>query len=111
MARKSSPEIPHAPQKAARPALRSHPSAPGRDERLAEIEEIIARLSALRGRERDAVLAGAYRAAIDRLEALAYRTKKKPETHVLGLPTKGAAPPPAPEPPQRTLPLGAVSVS
>ena len=54
------------------------------------------------------MLAGAYRAAIDRLEALAYQLKTKSETHVICLPIKGAAPPTASEPPQRTLPLGPV---
>jgi hypothetical protein len=85
-------------------------SHPGRHEPLAEIEQIIAQVSALRDRERDSVLRGAYRAAIDRLEALAYRLKMKPETHVIGLPTQRIPPPPAPEPPQRTLPLGPVQV-
>jgi hypothetical protein len=69
---------------------------------------MISRLRKLRERERDSVLAGAYRAAIDRLEALAYRLKTKPETHVIGLPIKGTAPPTVPEPPQHALPLGPV---
>jgi hypothetical protein len=69
---------------------------------------MIARLR--KRRERDAVLASAYRGAIDRLEALADRLQTKPETHVVGLPIKRAAPPTAPEPPQRTLPLGPVPV-
>jgi hypothetical protein len=60
--------------------------------------------------ERDSVLQGAYRAAIDKLHALTYRIKVKPETHVIGLPAKQTAAPPAPEPPQRTLQLGPVIV-
>jgi hypothetical protein len=97
MARKNNPEIPQAP-----------PPAPSRDERLAEIEEMIAKLRKLHDRERDSILRGSYHAAINRLEALAYRMKVKPQAHVIGLPIKGKAPPPAPEPPQRTLPLGPV---
>jgi hypothetical protein len=85
---------------------RSQAPVPSRDYVLTEIGEIIARLSALEDHERDEVLRGAYRAAMERLSALAYRLKVKPETHVIGLPTKQTAPPPAPEPPQRTLPLG-----
>jgi hypothetical protein len=92
------------------PTPNSLPRTPGRDEPLAEIEEMLARLSALKDRERDSVLQGAYRAAIDRLHALTYRIKVKPETHVIGLPVKQTAPPPAPEPPQRTLQLGPVIV-
>jgi hypothetical protein len=55
-------------------------------------------------------LRGSYRAAIERLGPLAYRLNTKPEKHVIGLPVKQTAPPPAPEPPQRTLPLGPVPV-
>jgi hypothetical protein len=78
---------------------------------VAEVEEMIDRLSTLRDRERDADLRGSYRAAIDRLGALRYRLTVKPDTHVIGLPVKQTAPPPAPEPPpQRTLPLGPVPV-
>jgi hypothetical protein len=71
---------------------------------------MIARLSALHDRERDSILRGSYHAAIDRLGALRYRLQTKPETRVIGLPAKQTAPPPAPEPPQRTLPLGPVPV-
>jgi hypothetical protein len=98
------------PVKKPAPTPSSPPSAPGRTEPLAEIEEIIARLSTLKDRERDAILRGAYRAAIDRLEALAYRLKVKPETHVIGLPARQTAQPPAAEPLQRSLPLGPVPV-
>jgi hypothetical protein len=66
------------------------------------------RLTELRDREGDSALRGSYRAAIDRLGALAYRLRVKPEKRVVGLPLKQTAPPPAPEPPQRTLPLGPV---
>jgi hypothetical protein len=99
MARADKPKLLHDPEKAA-----------SRAEPLAEIEDMIARLRHLRERERDSVIASAYRGAIDRLEALAYRIKVKPETRVVGLPIKGAVRPTPPDPPQRTLPLGPVSV-
>jgi hypothetical protein len=54
------------PVKKPRSAPSSHPSAPGRDEPLAEIGEIIVRLSALRDRERDSVLRGSYRSGAER---------------------------------------------
>jgi hypothetical protein len=65
------------------PAPNSLPPASDRDEPLAEIEEMIARLSALRDRERDPILRGSYQAAINRLQALASRRKVKPETLTL----------------------------
>ena len=86
----------------------SSPSAPPHNDPLAEIDEMMSRLSELRDRERDEALRGAYRAAIDRLSALRYRLTTKPERRVIGLPVKQTAPPPTPEPPQRTLPLGPV---
>jgi hypothetical protein len=52
------------------PVPSSPPSAPGRDEPLAAIEEMIARLSALKDREHNPDLRGSYRAVIDRLGAL-----------------------------------------
>jgi hypothetical protein len=70
---------------------------------------MIAGLTKLHDRERDSVLRGSYRAVIDRLSALRYRLKTKPENHVIGLPLKQTAPPPTSEPPQRTLPLGPAS--
>ena len=89
-------------------APRSHLSAPVQDEPREIVQEMIAQLSVLRDRERDARLHGAYRAAVERLEELIYRLTTKPEKRVIGLPLKQTAPPPAPEPPQRTLPLGPV---
>jgi hypothetical protein len=73
---------------------------------------MIARLSALKDHERDGALRGSYRAAIDRLSALAYRINEaavRPRA-VVGLPARPTAPPPASELPQRTLPLGPVPV-
>ena len=61
---------------------------------LAEVEEIIARLRKLKDHERDTRLRGVYLASIERLEGLSYRLRK-PETHVIGLPARQAAPPPA----------------
>jgi hypothetical protein len=89
------------------PAPSSHPD---RDDPLADIEEMIARLRKLKDHERDTRLRGAYLASIERLEGLSYRLRVKPETRVIGLPVKQTAPPLAPEPPQRTLPLGPVPV-
>jgi hypothetical protein len=43
------------------------------------------RLAQLRDRERDSVLVGSYRAAIERLSALVYRIKTRPERQVIGL--------------------------
>jgi hypothetical protein len=95
-------------KKPATPALPTAPAA-NRDDPLEIIEEMIATLSALKDRERDEALRGSYRAAIDRLSALRYRLRVKPETRVIGLSAiQTAAPPPTPEPPQRTLPLGPV---
>jgi hypothetical protein len=95
------------PMKKLAPALSSQPVG---DEPLAEIEVMIARLRKLKDHERDTRFVGAYRAAIERLEGLGYRLRVKPETRVIGLPVKQTAPPPAPERPQRTLPLGPVPV-
>jgi hypothetical protein len=78
-------------------------------EQQAAVEEMIATLKDLRQRTGDRALLGAYQAAIDRLDALAYRL------------TEAASPPaPAPKPPrsvgapaspQRNLPLGPVVVA
>jgi hypothetical protein len=88
-------------------------SVPSRDEVLAGIEEMMSRLAALQDRERDSDLRGAYRAAIDRLSALRYRLNEalaRPRA-AIGLPVQRTVPPPAaPEPPQRTLPLGPVPI-
>ena len=67
-----------------------------RGQLLAEVEEMIARLRKLKDHERDTRLRGVYLASIERLEGLSYRLRK-PETHVIGLPARQAAPPPAPE--------------
>jgi hypothetical protein len=73
---------------------------------IAAIEEMIASLKDLQLRTGDRALLGAYQAAIDRLDALAYR-----------LGEAGAKPAPAPKPisapssPQRNLPLGPVVVA
>jgi hypothetical protein len=88
----------------------AQPAPAAKDEPLAEIGETIARLTQRRDRQRDEALRGSYRAAIERLSALSYRIKTKPEGQVIGLPAKQTVPPPAPEPPQRTLPLGPVPV-
>ena len=91
---------------------------------LAEIVAMADRLAELRDQERNPAIVGAYRAAIDRLQGLAYRIHTRPQTRVYGLPGKPAPDadrarhptPPAParepptEPPQRALPLGPVSV-
>ena len=61
-------------------------------EPLAAIEEMIATLKELRQRTGDRALLGSYQAAIDRLDALAYR-----------LAEAGAKPPPAPSKPARSI--------
>jgi len=80
-----------------------------RGQLLAEVEEMIARLRKLKDHERDTRLRGVYLASIERLEGLSYRLRK-PETHVIGLPARQAAPPPAPEPPQHTGAASPLSV-
>jgi len=94
-----------------------------RAEALEEIAAMISRLGQLRERERESTIVSAYRAAIDRLEGLAYRLTTRPRPKVYGLrPKQPAEPSPAPEQPsppapastsgqsQRSLPLGPVVV-
>ena len=78
---------------------------------------MIAELGQLRERERDRAIKSAYQAAIDRLQALAYRlAQPRPITvgrpaRTLLAPEPSPAPEPPPLPPQRTLPLGPVVVA
>ena len=76
------------------------------DEPIAAVEAMIAELGRLRQRTQDRALLGAYQAAIDRLDALAYR---------VGEVGSKPAPPPksisVPSSPQRALPLGPVVVA
>jgi hypothetical protein len=76
------------------------------DEPVVAVEAMIAELGRLRQRTQDRALLGAYQAAIDRLDALAYR---------LGDVGPKPAPPPkpisVPSSPQRNLPLGPVVVA
>ena len=89
---------------------------------------MVLELAALRERERDAGIASAYRAAIERLLGLVHRLQTRPQVRVYGLPTKVAthsapdlsakareqalakatAASLPPESPRRTLPLGPV---
>jgi len=77
-------------------------------EPLTTIEEMIATLKDLRQRTGDRALLGAYKAAIDRLDALAYRLSEAAR------PAPARKPPPAPKAagatPQGALPLGPVVV-
>jgi len=82
------------------------------DEPTAAVEAMIAELGRLRQRTGDRALLGAYQAAIDRLEALAYRLENDGTTRIIGLPAKRlAAPKAAGGGPQRALPLGPVVVA
>jgi len=79
-------------------------------EPIAAIQEMIATLKDLRLRTGDRALLGAYQAAIDRLDALAYRLAES------GAKPAALAPKPvrsiaAPASPQRALPLGPVVVA
>jgi hypothetical protein len=79
-------------------------------EPLAAVEDMIATLKDLRGRTNDRALLGSYQAAIDRLDALAYRLTEAGST-----PAPAPAPKPpravaAPSSPQAALPLGPVIV-
>lgn len=73
---------------------------------------MISRLGQLRGRTQDRALLGAYQAALDRLDALAYRLKED-DSRVVGLAAaeRQAAPKAAGSGPQRALPLGPVVVA
>jgi hypothetical protein len=71
-------------------------------EALATVEEMIATLRDLRRHSSDRAVLGAYQAAIDRLDALAYRLSEASSAP--------PPPPPAPKPPQANLPLGPVIV-
>ena len=76
---------------------------------------MIVELKELRQRTRDRALAGSFQAAIDRLEALAYRLNEAAATVRSAVPPAPSAPIPEPAPlpppaPQRALPLGPVIV-
>jgi hypothetical protein len=73
------------------------PAPPDEADELAEIEEMIARLRELRQRTQDRALLGAYQAALDRLDALAYRLQDS-GAQVIGLPPAKPIPEPAPLP-------------
>jgi hypothetical protein len=80
-------------------------------EPLAAVEDMIATLKDLRRSTGDRALLGAYQAAIDRLDALAYRL-----TEAGSAPAPAPAPKPpravaAPSSPQSALPLGPVVVA
>jgi hypothetical protein len=94
------------PAAMAKPAPGSSLALPAdQSEPIAAIEEMIATLKDLRQRTNDRALLGSYQAAIDRLDALAYRLREA-----------GAKPAPAPKPvsapstSQAALPLGPVVV-
>ena len=83
---------------------------PAQADQLAAVEDMIASLRDLRQRTNDRALLGAYQAAIDRLDALAYRLAEagaKPDP-ALPKPPRSVA---APSSPQRNLPLGPVVVA
>ena len=69
------------------------------DEPTAAVEAMIAELGRLRQRTGDRALLGAYQAAIDRPEALAYRLKLDVGSRTLGLPARPVKP--VDEAPQR----------
>jgi hypothetical protein len=62
------------------------------DEPIAAVEEMIAELGRLRQRTQDRALLGAYQAAIDRLDALAYRLKLDARPRTLGRPARAVKP-------------------
>jgi len=100
---------PRHPDPVAKPALGSSLALPSdQAEPLAAVEEMIATLKELRQRTNDRALLGAYQAAIDRLDALAYRLSEAAR------PAPARKPPPAPKAagatPQGALPLGPVVV-
>lgn len=104
----------------AAPILRRVKSIPSRSiassnepgEPLVAVKAMIAELGELRQGTRDRALLGAYQAALDRLEALAFRLREASPNRIVGLPAPRAVPePPAPKPSQRTLPLGPVVVA
>jgi hypothetical protein len=95
----------------AKPALRPVAVPAAQAEQLAAVEEMVATLRDLRQRTGDRALLGAYQAAIDRLDALAYRL-----TEAGSAPVPAPAPKPpravaAPSSPQSALPLGPVVVA
>jgi hypothetical protein len=94
----------------AKPALRPVAVPAAQAEPLAAVEEMIATLKDLRRNTGDRALLGSYQAAIDRLDALAYRLTEAGST-----PAPAPAPKPpravaAPSSPQAALPLGPVIV-
>jgi hypothetical protein len=80
-------------------------------EQLAAVEEMIGSLRELRQRTGNRALLGAYQAAIDRLDALAYRlTEAGAKPAPAPAPAAPKPPAPVPAPPQGALPLGPVIV-
>jgi hypothetical protein len=84
------------------------PASDNADESLTAVEAMSAELGRLRQRTQDRALLGAYQAAIDRLDALAYRLQDA-GTRILGLPARAVKP--VGEASQRALPLGPVVVA
>jgi hypothetical protein len=85
----------------------SAPVSGDADEPVAAVEAMIAELGRLRQRTQDRALLGAYQAALDRLDVLAYRLK--PDTgRTIGLPARPVKP--VGETPRRALPPGPVEV-
>lgn len=80
------------------------------DEPIAAVEAMIAELGQLRQRTQDRALLGAYQAALDRLDALAYRLKLHASPPSIGPPAR-QTPKPVGAAPQRALPLGSVVVA
>lgn len=85
------------------------PDTDDADDPIAAVEEMIAELGRLRQRTQDRALLGAYQAAIDRLDALAYRLKADAGPRTLGLPARAVKP--VGQTPQRALPLGPVVIA
>lgn len=84
---------------ASRHARVAHPET---EKIYARLDGIHARLEALRDRELDTELRKAYRAVLDRLEALEYQIRMRSRTHVV--PHPGGDPPPPLEGPHSELP-------
>jgi hypothetical protein len=95
----------------AKPAPGSSLAVPAdQAEPIAAIEEMIAMLKDLRQRTNDRALLGSYQAAIDRLDALAYRLSEAGAKPASAPPPKLPMPVAAPSTPQAALPLGPVIV-
>lgn len=95
----------------AKPAPGSSLALPaGPAELLSVIEDMIATPKDLRQRSGDRTLLGAYQAAIDRLDALAYRLTEAGSPAPPAPKPELPKPVPAPSTPQAALPLGPVIV-